>query len=338
MGRIEGGLRMMRKMDAHKLQNAYRIHRSYSRSKRKGLPLMDGLPYSVSIEPTTACNLRCPECPSGLRSFSRPTGTLSKDFFELFMEENHRHLIHLTFYFQGEPFIHKDFLDMVDIADRHRVFTSTSTNGHFLDEATCDRVIESGLDRMLISIDGTDQETYSSYRKGGRLDKIIAGTEAIVAAKKKAGRGPEIVFQFLVVRPNEHQIDEVQLLGKKLGVDRVALKTAQIYDFEEGNELIPTIDKFSRYKKNAAGKYSIKNPLDDQCWKMWHSCVVTWDGKVVPCCFDKDAEHVMGDLTTQKLKEIWNSKGYERFRKSILSSRSMVEMCKNCSEGTKVWA
>ncbi len=329
---------MARKMDANKLRNAFRIYQSYHRSKRKGEPIMQGLPYSVSVEPTTACNLKCPECPSGLRSFTRPTGTLSKDFFESFMAANHRHLIHLTFYFQGEPFIHRDFLDMVTIADRKGVFTSTSTNGHFLDERTCEEVIESGLDRMLISIDGTDQETYSSYRIGGDLQKVITGTENMVKAKRKAGKGPELVFQFLVVRPNQHQIDEVQRLGKRLGVDRVALKTAQIYDFENGSDLIPTIDKYSRYVKDSLGKFKIKNPLDDQCWKMWHSCVITWDGKVVPCCFDKDASHVMGDLRSESLQDIWYSQDYEAFRKSILQSRSTVEICRNCSEGTKVWA
>lgn len=254
------------------------------------------------------------------------------------MEDTHRHLMHLTFYFQGEPFIHKSFLDMVAIANKKKVFTSTSTNAHFLDANTCDRVVESGLDRMIISIDGTDQETYTSYRKGGRLDKVLAGTEAMVAAKKSAGEGPELVFQFLVVRPNEHQIADVQALGKKMGVDRVALKTAQVYDFADGNDLIPTIDQYARYKEGTDGKWKIKNPLDNQCWKMWHSCVVTWDGKVVPCCFDKDAKYVMGDLNKSSMSDIWTGEQYDAFRKGIMLSRSTIDICKNCSEGTKVWA
>jgi radical SAM protein with 4Fe4S-binding SPASM domain len=228
---------------------------------------------------------------------------------------------------------------MVRTASDQRIFTSTSTNAHFLDDDTCQAVMESGLDRMLISIDGTDQETYEQYRKGGRLDKVLAGTEAMVRARRDSQlRGPELVFQFLVVKPNEHQIEDIKALGKKMGIDRVALKTAQIYDFEHGNELIPSQHKYSRYKRVADGRYSIKNPLDDQCWKMWHSCVITWDGQVVPCCFDKDAHHRMGDLKNQSLSEIWYSEAYESFRKNILSSRSTIEMCRNCSEGTRVWA
>ncbi|NNC82640.1 MAG: radical SAM protein [Flavobacteriales bacterium] len=299
---------------------------------------MNGMPFSVSIEPTTACNLRCPECPSGLRSFSRPTGSIDQAFFESFIRDNHAHLINLTFYFQGEPFIHPRFLDMVAYAASHQVFTSTSTNGHFLTEKMCTRVIESGLDRMIISIDGADQETYASYRKSGELEKVIEGTKTLLKARKKYGKGPEVLFQFLVVGPNEHQISEIESLGEELGVDRVIFKTAQIYDFEHGSPLIPKEDRYSRYRKGADGRYHIKNPLDDQCWKMWHSCVITWDGKVVPCCFDKDASHVMGDLKEDSLETIWQSETYNRFRNAILRSRSEIDICKNCSEGTQVWA
>ncbi|MCB0501741.1 MAG: SPASM domain-containing protein, partial [Bacteroidetes bacterium] len=121
-----------------------------------------------------------------------------------------------------------------------------------------------------------------------------------------------------------------------IGMDEVIFKTAQVYDFKNGNELIPTIDQYSRYKKNSDGTWSIKNTLDNQCWKMWHSCVVTWDGKVVPCCFDKDADHIMGDLSAISMKKIWASDTYKTFRGSILNSRSEIDICQNCSEGCEV--
>jgi radical SAM protein with 4Fe4S-binding SPASM domain len=145
------------------------------------------------------------------------------------------------------------------------------------------------------------------------------------------------MFQFLVVKQNEHQIEEVKTLGRELGVDHVALKTAQIYDYENGSELIPSIEKYSRYYKDNSGKYHIKNQLLNHCWKMWHSCVITWDGKVVPCCFDKDAHYVMGDLNKQSFKAICHSEKYNEFRAVLLKSRSEIEMCRNCTEGTRVW-
>ena len=215
---MEHRMKFMRTLSYKKLQNAWRLYSGFHSSKRRGLPLMSGFPMSIAIEPTTACNLRCPECPSGLRSFSRPTGNLDQSLFQTIIDEQKDTLMNLTFYFQGEPFIHKGFLDMVRYAADRNIFTSTSTNAHFLDEATCERVMESGLGRMIISIDGTDQETYAQYRKGGQLNKVLEGTRNMVKARRSSTlRGPELVFQFLVVKPNEHQISEVKALAKTHG-------------------------------------------------------------------------------------------------------------------------
>jgi radical SAM protein with 4Fe4S-binding SPASM domain len=329
---------LISKMTARRITNAMEILASYHLSRWSGNPSIRGMPVSVAIEPTTSCNLRCPECPSGLRSFTRPTGMLDKALFESTIDQLSSTLSYLTFYFQGEPYLHRDFLSMVEYASRQGIYTATSTNGHFLTDEVARATVASSLDRLIISIDGTTQDTYSSYRVGGSLEKVIEGTENVLRWRKKLkSRTPQIVFQFLVVKPNEHQIPDVYQLANSLGVDRVLLKTAQIYDYQYGSDLIPSVEKYSRYKK-VAGEYVLKNRLENECWKMWHSCVVTWDGKVVPCCFDKDAKFVMGDLTKSTIKEIWNGKHYRTFRASLLKSRSEIEICRNCSEGTKVWA
>ena len=297
-----------------------------------------GGPISMAIEPTTSCNLRCPECPSGLRQFTRPIGMLEPSFFKTTIDSVYKELIYLTFYFQGEPYLNPNFLEMVRYASDKGIYTSTSTNAHYLNKEQAKKTVESKLDRLIISIDGTTQQTYEQYRIGGTLQKVIDGTKHIVAAKKELKSGtPHIVFQFLVVKPNEHQLNDVEQLAAELGVDEVVFKTAQVYDFENGNPLIPVNETYSRYKKQADGTYSIKNKLLDQCWRMWSSCVVTWDGVVVPCCFDKDAKHPLGDLKTQSFKELWGSVKYQNFRHSVLRSREEIDICKNCSEGTKVW-
>jgi radical SAM protein with 4Fe4S-binding SPASM domain len=305
----------------------------------KRTPAIHGLPISISFEPTTSCNLRCPECPSGLRSFTRPTGMLDQSLFRNTIDQLAPTLSYLTFYFQGEPYLHPSFLDMVQYASERNVYTATSTNAHYLKEENAKLTVQSGLDRLIISIDGTTQDTYQSYRVGGSLEKVIEGTKNIIAAKKQLRSStPHVVFQFLVVKPNEHQIDDVYRIARELGVDQVVLKTAQIYDYSHGSDLIPENEKYSRYKKNSDNSYSIKNELLNHCWKMWQGCVITWDGKVVPCCFDKDAHYVMGDLTKNSFEEIWKGEAYQKFRSTLLRSRSEIEMCKNCTEGTRIWA
>lgn len=319
--------------------NAFRVWSSFQRARRTQDPRIGGLPISVSIEPTTACNLRCPECPSGLRSFTRPTGNLKQELFRQVIDELHRELWALTFYFQGEPYINPGFLDMVRHAAGRGIYTSTSTNAHFLDEANAEATVRSGLSRLIISLDGTDQATYEAYRKEGTLNKVIEGAERVVKWKRKLkSLSPHVVFQFLVVKPNEHQIPEARALAERIGVDDLWLKTAQVYDPKEDHPLIPTQDRYSRYRRNASGVWQVKNKLEDNCWKMWHSCVITWDGRVVPCCFDKDAHHVLGDLRKNSFREVWNGEAYRAFRGALLRSRSDLDMCRNCSEGSPVWA
>ena len=339
IGGLWDSINIASKMTWKRCGNAAQILQSYHRSRLRKKAVINGLPISISIEPTTSCNLRCPECPSGLRSFTRPTGMLNAELYKNVIDQLAPTLSYLTFYFQGEPYLNPGFLEMVQYASSKRIYTATSTNAHYLNHEVASRTVASGLDRLVISLDGTTQEAYASYRVGGLLDKVMEGTKNIIAARKALkSRTPHIVFQFLVVGPNEHQIPEVYRLAKMLGVDQVVLKTAQIYDYEQGSPLIPKQDRYSRYRRQEDGSYSIKNKLDDHCWKMWHSCVVTWDGKVVPCCFDKDAHFALGDLKTNTFEEIWNGARYHAFRQSLLTSRREIEMCRNCTEGGQVFA
>ena len=337
--KIADSLTFIKKLSLKKTVNATKVISSYYLSTLLNKPVQWGLPFNISIEPTTSCNLGCPECPSGLKSFTRATGTLETEFYEKFIKETHENLIYLYFYFQGEPYLHPKFLNLVKAASEKNIYTVTSTNAHFLTPRKAKETVESGLDRILISVDGTTQDTYENYRIGGKLEKVIAGTKNLIAAKKELKSStPHIIFQFLVVKPNEHQIEEVKALGKELGVDEVKLKTAQIYDYKNGSDLIPSIDEYSRYKKQADGTYAIKNKMENKCWKLWHSCVVTWDGKIVPCCFDKDAKYEMGDLTKYSFKSIWNNESYKNFRNQVIQNRKSIDICTNCTEGLKVWA
>ena len=316
-----------------------KVYGSYLVSKWAKRSVQWGMPISISFEPTTSCNLRCPECPSGLRAFSRPTGMLKKDFFRDTIDQLSKELTYLVFYFQGEPYLNPDFLEMVKYAASKRIYTATSTNAHYLNDAAARKTVESGLDRLIISIDGTTQDTYQQYRVGGKLDKVLEGAANIVKWKKELkSRTPFIIFQFLVVRHNEHQVEEVQQLAKQIGVDQVRLKTAQVYDYaNDPNNLIPKNEKYSRYKKNGEGRMEFNGNNANHCWRLWHDPVITWDGAVVPCCFDKDAQHKLGDLKQQDFKQLWQNKEFKEFRSKVLQSRKNIDICANCSEGVKVW-
>ena len=332
-------INLLSKLTPRRAWNMLKVWSSYRISRLSGKPVQWGYPVSVSFEPTTSCNLRCPECPSGLRAFTRPTGMLNRDFFRETIDDIYKDLLYLIFYFQGEPYLNPDFLEMVQYASSKKVYTATSTNAHYLTEANARKTVESGLDRLIISIDGTTQEVYKQYRVGGNLDKVIQGAKNIVRAKKEMNsKKPFVVFQFLVVRPNEHQLEEVKQLAKEVGVDDVWFKTAQVYDYEnDPHQLIPQNPKYSRYKRLPNGETIQKNKLENHCWKLWHANVITWDGLVVPCCFDKDALHRLGNLRHQSFREIWKNPAYIDFRRQLLTGRKNIDICANCSEGTRVW-
>ena len=331
-------LNFIKKLTPAKVINIFLITISFYLARLTRKAIIWGKPISLSIEPTTSCNLRCPECPSGLRSFTRPAGMLNLGLYYAIINEQSRSLSYLLLYFQGEPFLHQNFINMVKYASSKGIYTATSTNAHYFTDDMARKTVLSGLDRLIISIDGTTQKVYGQYRVGGSLKKVIDGTKKLVFWKKKLKSStPYLIFQFLVVRPNEHQIKEVQDLANGIGVDEIKLKTAQLYDYKHGNDLMPTNKHYSRYKLNSKGTYSLKHKLYNHCWKMWHNPVITWDGKVVPCCFDKDAAHTLGKVKGSTFMAVWQGENYKTFRQSLLKNRGDINICKNCTEGAKIW-
>lgn len=326
-------LNFVSSLSVRKIWNAVIIFTGYYITIIIRKPLHWGMPVSASIEATTSCNLKCPECPSGLRKFSRPTGSIDFEHFKKYLDPLSKNLLYLMIYFQGEPYLNKGFFDLVKYAKAKNIFTTTSTNGHFLDDDNARQTIDSGLDRLIISLDGTNQEIYETYRHGGDFKKVILGIKTLVKWKKKLkSKKPFIILQYLVLKHNEHLLSEINELSGELGVDKLELKTAQFYDFENGNQLMPVNTKYSRYIQNADKTFSLKKKIRNRCLRMWQSLVITWDGKIVPCCFDKDATHQLGDLNLSSLKKIWKGNDYNAFRKKVIMNRKEIDICCNCTE------
>ena len=326
--------RLIECLSFKKIFNFLQLSLSYFSSLVKSTPVQSGLPFAMSVEVSTFCNLHCTECPSGLRKFTRPTGWIKPDFFNQIIDQIKDHLIYLTLYFQGEPYMHPQFLNLVRYAHDNGIYTATSTNGHFLTKENAHETIVSGLDRIIVSLDGLDQETYSTYRVSGDVTKVKTGIRNLVNAKMEShSRSPYIILQFIVFAHNKHQIEAIKAFGKEVGVDEVQIKSAQIYDFDKENKSLIDDNKYSRYMRSDDGGWQIRSKLPNRCWRLWNACVVTWDGVIVPCCFDKDADYRLGNLNDMTFKEIWKGKSFNQFRKKVFTNRKQIEICRNCSEG-----
>jgi radical SAM protein with 4Fe4S-binding SPASM domain len=208
-----------------------------------------------------------------------------------------------------------------------------STNGHFLSEENAGRLVGSGIKKITVSLDGLDSETYLRYRVNGDFEAVIKGITYLSEARRQQRSDISIVIQFLVNKYNENQVDEARRFAREMGCS-LSLKSMQVIDMAKAAEWMPSVHKFRRYINNGGGT-GIKSSLPDRCARAWLNPVVTWDGKVLPCCFDKDASYIMGDLNEESFNEIWNGPRFRTFRKSILSGRSMIEICRNCTSGLK---
>jgi radical SAM protein with 4Fe4S-binding SPASM domain len=332
-------LSFLRYLSFAKIGNVFIVLLAYGLSRLLRRPIVWGRPFSLNLEVTNHCNLRCRECPSGQGTLTRPKGYLKYDDFVAWLGQFQDRLVHLTLYFQGEPFLHPDLLKMVAHAHQQRIHVQVSTNGHFFtDDETCRRIIDSGLGTLIVSLDGITERSYRVYRQGGSLLQVLDGLERFATVRRRCNsRTPRLLLQFLVLKHNEKEIPQVLELGLCLGADRVMLKSAQVYNFDDIEEILPMRRQFRRYVKGPEGVWKLIGEVRNTCLRLWNSTLVTWDGKVLPCCYDKDADHALGDLRTESFTAIWRNQRYQDFRQQVLSNRPGMEMCANCGEGLKVY-
>lgn len=309
--------------------NALVTGSSFLMSSLTGIPVISRMPASVSFELTNNCNLKCPECASGSGRMKRERGFMDIGLYEKVISELRPYLYNVNLYFQGEPMMHPGFFSFICLSGKIR--TVVSTNGHFLTEENSEKLAVSGLSKLVVSLDGMDQQVYSEYRRNGDLGKVIKGIKNVACARDRLNSSVKLELQFLVSRYNEHQIADAERLAKEVKAD-LKLKSMQVINSQDAGEWMPSDKRYIRYK-NAGGKYAIRNSMPSRCLRLWLNPVVTWDGKIIPCCFDKDADFVMGDLKNESFRSIWNGSKYNDFRKKILTGRNKIDICRNCTSG-----
>jgi radical SAM protein with 4Fe4S-binding SPASM domain len=320
-------------LSARRVINAVKVLTSYGVSIMLNKPVVWGLPMTFSVEPTNSCNLKCPECPSGLGQLTRPRGYITIEGFKKIVDEISGSSFYIQLFFQGEPLLNKNLAEMIRYAHKRKIYTSISTNGLLLSQDNADLILKAGPDKIIFSMDGLDEKAYKNYRIGGSYEKADSALRLLARRKKELGLSkPVIELQFIVMKQNEHQKDNVTKYGREAGADKVALKTMQVYSYEDALKFLPDDIKFRRYDISS-GKLRLKGKLKNRCFALWRTSVVTWDGRVVPCCFDKDARFEIGNIYNNDFEELWNSKKYNNFRKVVLSNRPGAEMCRNCTEG-----
>ncbi len=179
------------------MYNLIRIFLGYYISQVLRRPVVWGYPYSITTEPTNQCNLNCLECPTGNKSTRIPKGKMNFNNYKKIINDVKSFIIYQMLYFQGEPFLHPDLFKMIKYSDENNIYTSISTNGHFLTKENSTKIIKSGLKRILISVDGISQKSYEKYRAGGKFDVVLKGIRTLIKTKKELNsKYPKVIIQF----------------------------------------------------------------------------------------------------------------------------------------------
>lgn len=314
--------------------NAVKSEVAFRLSNLLRRPVVSAMPPILMIEPTNICNLRCPLCPSGNGTLRRSKGMMDIALFRRIVDQAAPDTTELILWNQGEPFLHPHLTEMIRYASQKKMWTTCSSNLNL--EMDWEKVVRSGLGTLIVSLDGVTQDVYNQYRVNGNLEKVLSNTRSIVQTKRDLGVGlPVIRWQFLAMRHNEHQIQEARTMAARIGVDVFELKSAQIYQPEDADTYLPLNPAYSRYRTRD-GELVLKAPLKNRCARIWSRMVINWDGRVAPCCFDKDIDYPVGDATRQKIREIWRGRDFQEFRARVLTHRADIPMCRNCGEGMRL--
>lgn len=302
----------------------------YQRSLKTKQVHLNHYPPALMIEPTNICNLKCPLCPSGNGSLKRQRGMMSLAQFCNVVDLIYKNIGMLILWNQGEPYLNKDFNDMVHYASSKSLYTMTSTNASL--DLDAEAIVHSGLNKLIISMDGLSEKTYNQYRVNGDYQIVLKNMEALVSAKTKLkSKSPYLVWQFIIMRQNEHEIPRVKSMARQIGIDKLEFKTVQIYK-EEDLIFLPVNHEFSRYHIQG-NKFELKTELLNRCRRLWTQPVINWDLELSICCYDKDLQYRIGNILEHGFYQLWTSSVMNRFRTEILNNRSQFEICRNCGEG-----
>ena len=320
-----------------------------------GIVHISHYPTFLTIEPSNICQLACPQCPVGIakKHPKGDTGTSPRNPFPDYplslLADCFRYAHTVQFYFQGEPLLNPRLPELIRDVAQQGLYTIVSTNAQALDRAMAKRLVLSGLHRIIISMDGLSQSSYEAYRKGGSVEKARAAIrylreEREIARRQRliSGDYPIIELQCLLLRSNEREQALMRKTYRLLGADRLTFKTAQFYDYQYGSPLMPARDRDRRYEQCADGTYRLKrHPLRrlwhaltgiSPCYRLWAGCVLTTNGDVLPCCYDKSHTHAYGNIHHTSLASLFRSKQAGAFRRTAIRApfQQAPEICQNC--------
>ncbi len=297
------------------------------------------LPHILHVGVTTLCNLQCPGCPTGTKALGRKGEHLDFDVFRRVTDELRGSLMFMLFWDWGEPLLHPNIAQMIAHARKSGIKTVISTNATIRNsEEEIDRLVAARPDVVIVCVDGATQETYSTYRVGGKLTDVQDTIRRLKAAKERQNSPyPVIEFRTLATKYTEHDMPQLLHMAEDLGADSFTVKTLRPYDYrgrDLDNELAPVSKDLARfaYEGDGTPDSNSRIAMNDgplRCGKPLYAPTLNSDGQVAFCSYAKDESDMFGDISEVPFRSVWKSQESAAKRLHFLENEG-AEPCKTC--------
>lgn len=277
-----------------------------------------GRPYYYFVDPCNVCNLRCPLCPTGNGDLDRSKGMLRLADYQVILDKISPYAVEVSLHNWGEPLLNKDIFDITRATTRRGIATNMSSNLSLDQPGLGEKIVESGLEYLIVSLDGTTQDVYEKYRVRGDIGLVLHNMREVVEAKRRLkSKTPVLEWQFIVFKHNEHQMEDARRMSRELGVDKLrfrspGLQYSKMGNVEWGEKWMPTNPAYWELHPGVLRKQGYF--WDEPCYYLWRSMTVNPGGGVAACCIVYKERQDFGNLLRDDLETIWNGEKYRNSR------------------------
>ncbi len=280
-------------------------------------------PIVFQIELTNHCPMNCIMCPR--QYMKRKLGYISFDLFKKVVDQVKVYDEQINLYHFGDPLMHPQAAELIKYCHEKGIKVNCSVNPTLLTKDISKKIIDAGLNKLFISLDSIDNESYKKIRGSmADYDKAVNNITYLLDLKAKRNSNiPHITISLIYMNSTKNSVEAFKRKWQQQGVDEICIKPFTGFGLKS---LLEYADNSSIER--------IENKAPYPCFRPWRSITVLWDGRVVPCCYDYDSKYVIGDLNKESLDEIWNGRRMRELRRQhILNDFSENILCGSCNEG-----
>lgn len=328
----------------NKLINAVKAYMNLKLNKTK----LNNDPLFIDVEPTIICNLKCKMCHVPIWNRKHPNLSFG-DFKRII--DNFPNLLLVKIQGMGEPLFNKELVDMIKYARKKGIAVRTTSNATILNDEISKKLIESGLNEILFSVDGATKKTFEGIRIGANFENVLRNIRNFVKLRnriKGKNNFPRIMVWTVVTKENMHEVLEIIKIVKNLGVDELTLQmdlnsygNSELKEsYKEKNTLRndPKMETVIKNAKITAKRLGVKLNIffgdvyskKNKCKNPWVTTYITVDKFITPCCIRPDPRGFnLGSLKEKDFRDFWNGKRYVKFRKAIVKNK-LPRICEEC--------